>query len=374
MESNKSTQNHAIQKDHGQKNVSSGTTSADPAIEDGATGVPTAVSAIQTPIVQAAAEAPTHTGQTNVVDPYLYTNYIQMATFSWSTAQLAGTKLWYTPIHPSRGGNSIVAHVAKMYNAWGGSLDYRLKIAGTGFHAGALGVARLPPNLHPSKITTTKQLTAFEWQYIDPKKIETQSYLAIDQRQVMYHYTNFDEENTATFGGWLVFFVLQKLNTSSTGTNQVDVSVFMRLGQDFEFTQIVPPDLMLASDESNVDAFQLMFPKTYPWEDPYLNNQITELKIYPSTVPGIVIGQYGMVSQAGVPIQQQYVKWPNTAVRKADGTSYKLMDPTRRFVLSRGINLTLAGRAPDQTTRVTPCFGAYKLAADGNTYTMGNLS
>jgi hypothetical protein len=75
------------------------------------------------------------------------------------------------PITPLRA-NNIISYLAGIFNAWNGGLEYQAKVAGTGFHAGALGIARIPPNIDPTTLKTVSQFTAFEYSVIDPKTLE----------------------------------------------------------------------------------------------------------------------------------------------------------------------------------------------------------
>lgn len=188
-------------------------------------------------------EGPRHANvSTDDIMGYLKKQHISLQRFTWSTSQLPGTLLANIPISPLRA-NEIVAYLSGIFNAWNGGLEYQAKVAGTGFHAGALGIARIPPNIDPTTLKTVSQFTAFEYSVIDPKTLEAVSKHIPDQRPIMYHYmsNNFTDPNN--IGGHFVIFVILQLNTSSTGTNQIDVEIFNKLAPDFRFIQVVPPNL-----------------------------------------------------------------------------------------------------------------------------------
>lgn len=188
-------------------------------------------------------EGPRHANvSTDDALTYLKKQHVALQRFVWSTSQLPGTLLVNIPITPLRA-NLFVSYLAGMYNAWNGGFEYLVKIAGTGFHAGALGVARIPPNIDPTTFKTVAQFTAFEYVVIDPKTLEAVSKHIPDQRPVMYHYVSNNFSDPNVIGGHFVIFVLLQLNTSSTGTNQIDVQILNRLAPDFRFIQIVPPNL-----------------------------------------------------------------------------------------------------------------------------------
>lgn len=188
-------------------------------------------------------EGPRHANVSNDdILGYLKKQHLALQRFTWSTSQLPGTLLVSIPITPLRA-NSIVSYLSGIYNAWNGGLEYQAKVAGTGFHAGALGIARIPPNINPSSFKTVAQFTAFEYSVIDPKTLEAVSKHIPDQRPIMYHYMNEDFSDPNNIGGYFVIFVILQLNTSSTGTNQIDVQIFNKLAPDFRFIQVIPPSL-----------------------------------------------------------------------------------------------------------------------------------
>lgn len=184
-------------------------------------------------------EAPVHTGSANGIDPYFFTQFIALVSFVWDVSQSPGQLLWSIPIHPSYC-HVYLAHLAKMYNAWAGGVDFAVTLAGTGFHAGKLMVVRLPPNIRPESLRTTSAITAFPYYVIDPKTLETVVKSAMDQRNIMYHYLPYDVNNYNSFGGYLAIYCLLPLNTSSSGASQISVQIFSRPSQTFMYTQLRP--------------------------------------------------------------------------------------------------------------------------------------
>nr|QJI53541.1 MAG: hypothetical protein 3 [Picornavirales sp.] len=187
-----------------------------------------------------AGEVSSHSGQKNSFDFSIHRQFIPTDTFLWSTAATRGTLLWSTPIHPSRA-NPLIAYLSGMYNTWGGSIEYNFKVAGTGFHAGALAFVRIPPNKDPKHYNNPSSWGAFEYVVMDPKTLEVMSVDVIDQRPLMFHYMNFDPKDPMTFGGYLACYVLIPLNTSSTGSQTIAVQVFDRPGTTFTLNQLIIP-------------------------------------------------------------------------------------------------------------------------------------
>jgi hypothetical protein len=198
------------------------------------------VSGIASAPANSSADVVPHTGQANGYDPILNEQYICVSNLTWSTSQLPGTLLWSTRIHPDEC-NAFVGHISKMYNAWAGSLDFRVKVAGTGFHAGALYLVRLPPNIDPASLLTLQDITPFEYAMVDPKILDPVDRLVMDQRPILYHYRNpVDPADPNSFGGYFCIYVGIQLNTSSSGATNISLQVFSRAGPDLVFSQLRP--------------------------------------------------------------------------------------------------------------------------------------
>lgn len=184
-------------------------------------------------------EAPIHAGMVNGIDPYFNAQYIAMQQFTWTTSMDPATLLWHMPVHPTRS-HQWMQHLSKMYNTFGGGFDFAFKIAGTGFHAGALIFARIPPNIKPSTLLTLADITAFEYTIIDPKTLEVEMKSVMDQRNIMYHWMKFDESDPQTFGGYIACYCMMPLNTSSTGATSIQIQVWTKPTANFMFSQIKP--------------------------------------------------------------------------------------------------------------------------------------
>lgn len=193
-----------------------------------------------------AAEIVPATGQRNFIDPNVRSQFLGQTNFTWPKTALPGSLLWYRPITPTRA-NVFLEYLAGMYNVWRGGIDYKFKIAGTGFHAGALAFVRLPPNIQPESIKTVQDFTCFEYCVVDPKTLEAVQHSVMDQTQVMYHYRKFEPDKPNSFGGYICAFVMLQLNTSSSGSGQIQVQVFSKPAHDFEFGQLIPPMLQNVS-------------------------------------------------------------------------------------------------------------------------------
>lgn len=204
-------------------------------------------------------EMETHTGAQNSLDPYVYKQDVHHATIPWSTSDQPGKlihQIEITPlIHP------ILAVYALLYNCWSGGLTFVFKFCGTAFHAGFMGIARIPPNMNPIDWAPAKKFTGFEWIGIDPKMQEIGTITVRDQRQVEYHYTVPEDgtPNSWSRAGYLAFYVMDQLATSSTGVNQIQIEIFVKAAPDFRFSQIMLPrpsraDLIFQFPKTLLDA------------------------------------------------------------------------------------------------------------------------
>lgn len=236
----------------------------------------------------AAAPAPTipeaspHAGAVNVVDPYFYNQFVGLTQFTWTTGQQPGTLLWSSEITP-RKAHVNLQYLSKLYNIWVGGLDYQVKIAGTGFHAGALAVVRLPPNINPQSLVGTNQFTAFDYVVIDPKTLEAMMKSVMDQRQYAYHYLNDDLSLPGSIGGYIAVYVMLRLNTSSSGSNQIDVQVFNKASMDFGLIQIIPTNLDIVQPAPST-LYHTLFEQKELQFSPYCGTPITDLIISTNTL------------------------------------------------------------------------------------------
>jgi 2-phosphoglycerate kinase len=201
----------------------------------------------------------------NIIDPWFYEHFVHLTRFTWSTTQPPGTLLWSSPITPDFAHPNL-AYVSRLYNVWAGGLDYNIKVAGTGFHAGALAIVRLPPNIPPSSIQSASEFTYFDYAMIDPKHLDVVSKSVCDQRRFLYHYRDGDSVNNKdSIGGYIAIYVLLQLNTSSSGTNQIDIEVLNKAAADFFPAQMRPVDLALESNDfpELIDALNTVLPRDF---------------------------------------------------------------------------------------------------------------
>lgn len=253
-----------------------------------------------------------HTGRVNNIDQEIYTHYVAMASLNWTTSMLVGTLVWSIPIHP-RFMNSWIVHLSQMYNAWAGDFDFQFKIAGTGFHAGQLNFVRLPPNIKPETVENYQQYTCFEWTGQDPKILAPFSMNVMDQRPVLYHYTNeFDINRPDTFGGFFCIYVNQPLSTSATGSTNINVMMWNRPGANFIFSQLKPPSTALSNTTPFTEYEKLFTPD---FNTPMTTDWLKVVNIVGFAADAsILTGRYGCRDINGVLLKDNYVEWKNQII------------------------------------------------------------
>lgn len=241
-----------------------------------------APSAISVPVAPSQPEAEAHVGNTGMLDPIFYQQFVSLTQFVWSTTQPPGTLLWSTSISPKTSTRNL-KHISQMYNLWVGGFDYQLKVGGTGFHAGALAIVRLPPNISPETLTTPADFSVFEYTIMDPKTLEAMAKNVCDQRRNFYHNMNEPLNSQDAIGGYIGVYVWLQLNTSSTGTSQIDVSVATRCAPDFAFLQM----RNIVDSGPTVDdgvKYAALFENKSVHMHPYLGVPVTNLVIKASTL------------------------------------------------------------------------------------------
>lgn len=254
------------------------------AVFTGTDQTPIPLSAIAAAPAATLAEASPHAGVINTIDPYFYNQFVALTNFTWTTTQPPGTLLWSSAISPLRGHINL-QYLSKLYNIWVGGLDYQVKVAGTGFHAGAIAVCRLPPNINPATLTGSNQFTMFEYTIIDPKTLEAMMKGICDQRPVMYHYMNTPLTDPLAIGGYIAIYVLLQLNTSSSGSSQIDVQVFNKCAIDFNLLQIVPTSLDTSGPPPS-ESYRQLFQEKRLALSPYTMGPVHALIVEASTVLG----------------------------------------------------------------------------------------
>nr|WPV63559.1 MAG: capsid protein [Wufeng shrew picorna-like virus 27] len=320
------------------------------------------------------AELPTHVGNVGTLDPQIYQQRIQIATAAWSSDMGASRVIATFPIHPSV--HMWTDYLSAMYNGWTGGFIFDVRPLGTGFHAGQLAATRVPPNLDVSQFRTPAQLSALETVYIDPKDLNAVSIEIMDQRPIMYHMTNIDKVtvsdrmtpsekfmNSTTFGGTLVLWVSGQLNTSSSGSNQIDLVIWCRPSPTFDFAQILPPRATVTPDTYFTtlieSALDFRFADRCEAQGGRLATIAIAFPISQTEMSHMRINFQGCFNSDGIPLEkvgpnfeQRMAAYLGASATKGKITKYKNMTPSDLFNLYTGCTKDL--NITDEL-QVNPC-------------------
>nr|AEM37581.2 polyprotein [California sea lion sapovirus 1] len=155
-------------------------------------------------------------------------------TVPWNNRMPQGTLLTALPLHPSN--NPYTRHLSQMYAGWGGSMNVRVSVSGSGIYAGKIIVGVLPPGVDPTAVADPGVLPHA---LVDARTPEPVTFNLADVRAVDYHRTDANEPTT-TLGLW----VLQPLINPFGGDGGVSsawVSIETSPGGDFDLCLLKPP-------------------------------------------------------------------------------------------------------------------------------------
>nr|WQL57388.1 polyprotein [Sapovirus sp.] len=158
-----------------------------------------------------------------------------LRTFPWNTRQATGTYLGSAALSPAL--NPYTAHLSAMWAGWGGSMEARVTISGSGTFAGKIIVALLPPGLDPTRVRDPGVLPHAQ---VDARAVDPITFNINDVRAVDYHRTD-GQEATSTLGFWVLQPLINPFSHDALSTAWVSVET--RPGPDFDFCLLKPPQM-----------------------------------------------------------------------------------------------------------------------------------
>lgn len=173
-------------------------------------------------------------GEDGQLPSYFYQHWRKVATIPWTTNDPIGKILWSTDVTPL-GFDPTLAWQMRLWHAWGGDMEIMVRLVGTGFHAGQVACVSLPPRIYPNSVTNPLKYSIYPFEILDPKKLDPIMMTLRDRRNTKYHYLRHDGNDTtdADVGGHFAIYVDSPLNTSSTGLNRVNISIWAKCAQNF---------------------------------------------------------------------------------------------------------------------------------------------
>nr|WBV74378.1 polyprotein [Bat sapovirus BtSY2] len=153
---------------------------------------------------------------------------------TWTTRQSIGTVLASFPLGPQI--NPYLSHMSAMWGAWGGGLEIRITVSGSGMFAGRLMAALVPPGVDPQ---TIRAPGALPHAMIDARVTDPVVFPLPDVRSTNYHLMN-SPGDVPTLGLW-VFNPLINPFGSTEVISACTVTVESRPSADFNFGMLLPP-------------------------------------------------------------------------------------------------------------------------------------
>ncbi|APG78385.1 hypothetical protein 2 [Hubei picorna-like virus 69] len=182
-----------------------------------------------------------HTGHKNVIDPQVYEQNIFVATVEWSVNDEAGKLLWVSEVNAQS--NPLTSFLSGMYHYYKGGFVYMIKVMGSAFHAGQVSLTVLPPDANPTELSGTRGWTAYNWVAVDPKHIGPIEVEVRDVNQGSFHFTDPSKQGLSPLKriGWIAMFVDSRLNTTTSGTQQISIEIWCKPTRDFMFSYLRIP-------------------------------------------------------------------------------------------------------------------------------------
>ncbi|BBA54641.1 polyprotein, partial [Sapovirus GV/HkKa2-1] len=161
--------------------------------------------------------------------------YALLRTVPWNTRQAQGTLLAAVSLHPNI--NPYTAHLSQMFAGWGGSMEVRVTISGSGLFAGKLICGILPPGIDPSGVTNPGVLPHA---LVDARLTDPAVFNLADVRAVDYHRTD-GQESTVTLGIWVMQPLINPFGSAEV-VSTAWVSIETMPGSDFDLCLLKPPE------------------------------------------------------------------------------------------------------------------------------------
>nr|BBO25243.1 ORF1 polyprotein [Sapovirus GV] len=156
-----------------------------------------------------------------------------LRTIPWNTRQPQGSLLTAVSLHPDI--NPYTKHLAQMFAGWGGAMDIRVTVSGSGLFAGKLVCGVLPPGVNPTLVNDPGVLPHA---LVDARITEPACFNVADVRAVDYHRTDGDEA-TATLGIWVLQPLINPFSNEAVSTAWISIET--KPGGDFDLCLLKPP-------------------------------------------------------------------------------------------------------------------------------------
>nr|UGV21560.1 MAG: polyprotein [Giant panda Iflavirus] len=205
---------------------------------------------------------------------YIKRKFMLQSIFSWSQQQSPGTILFNIPVNPippktklpilqTAGVNvlatyqlSPVGFLSTLYYYWRGSLEYRFDIVASQFHSGKLLLAYIP-GIDESKEITLSQARASPHIVISLDNAMSYTWTVpyiSDKPWWPRRYAGESTINNYESPSKMFVFVLNELVLAETVADSIEILMYVRAGDDFEFSVPVQPSVGLGYDRTYVSS------------------------------------------------------------------------------------------------------------------------
>lgn len=182
-----------------------------------------------------------------------------LTTFNWAATDAVGTVKWTTIVSPTHLSNlntttaaepTILEMIGDVFTYWRGSIVFSFDVVGTAFHEGRLDFCN-----HPSTITPPTTYSSAMSQYVNSQTIRNTNNNVVVRvpflsdtpwKQVWHRELISDAPDPAKLRagdfviGSFTVRVAVPLKSPNNVANNVDVNVFVKAGDDFEFYYLSP--------------------------------------------------------------------------------------------------------------------------------------
>ena len=187
------------------------------------------------PVVQGVQMAAA-TGALNLsLPPEVINTFAVLGNLTWTNRQSPGTLVGSYRLGPHV--NPYLAHLSAMWGAWGGGIEFRVTVSGSGLFAGKLMVAIVPPGIDATKMPTPG---ALPHALLDARTTDPVVFELPDVRATAYHLMG-DLDGVPTIGLW-VFNALINPFSSNDSLAACTVTIETRPKAEFTFGMLLPPN------------------------------------------------------------------------------------------------------------------------------------
>lgn len=236
-----------------------------PPVEEGAGLVPTQAEPLAVAPVAGAQAAEPFAGQSNAIDPWIYTNFVQApeGEFTISPRNTTGEILVNLEIGPRL--NPYLQHLSQMYNGYAGGVEVQLLLAGNAFTAGKVVAALVPPGF-PTANLTPGQITMLPHTIVDVRTTEPVVIPMPDVRNKIWHEVR--DVNEPLMRLVIMLYTPLRANSGADDAFVVSGRVLTRPSLDFNFFYLVPPRVEDVTEPFSLPSLQTDEMSSSRWPNP----------------------------------------------------------------------------------------------------------